>query len=134
MIDTNINNNKNKSIIQWNIDGFRSHKIDFKLLIDNYNPLIVCLQETKFKFDYVPDFSQNNFKSFYSNFNSDTVAKGGVLTLIKNNVDCKQIQLNTKLQAVAVQVFYPIKFTILNLYLPPQDKIQYQDLLNFKSL
>ena len=34
------------SIIQWNCRGLRANFTDFRLLCDNYNPIVCCLQET----------------------------------------------------------------------------------------
>lgn len=50
----------------------------------------------------------------------DRRAKGGVAILIKESISSKNIPINTHLQAVAVEVIYPIKFTICNIYLPKQ--------------
>ena len=47
----NLNTNK---IIQWNCDGFYSHHEDFQLLLKEYNPYIICIQETKFKYKHKP--------------------------------------------------------------------------------
>ena len=34
------------NIIQWNCRGLRANFTDFRLLCDNYNPIVCCLQET----------------------------------------------------------------------------------------
>ena len=34
------------SIIQWNCRGLRANFTDFRLLCDNYNPIVCCIQET----------------------------------------------------------------------------------------
>ena len=34
------------NIIQWNCRGLRANFNDFRLLCDNYNPTVCCLQET----------------------------------------------------------------------------------------
>ena len=121
----NLNTNK---IIQWYCDGFYSHHEDFQLLLKEYNPYIICIQETKFKYKHKPKLS--NFKSFYHNVNSSTVAKGGVITYINNNFDCEEIVLDTNLQIVAVKVFYPIEFIICNLYLQGNEQIPTNELSN----
>ena len=38
------------SILQWNIRGYSGNLPDLKLLISDYNPVCVCLQETKLKY------------------------------------------------------------------------------------
>ena len=123
-------NNDNK-IIQWNCDGFYSHNEDFKLILNEYNPYIICIQETKFKYDHKPIL--NNYKPFYHNVYSNTVAKGGVITFVNNNFDCEEILLNSNIQAVAVKVYYPIEFIICNIYLPGSEQIPSNELLNIIS-
>lgn len=122
--------NPNK-IIQWNCDGFYSHHEDFKLLLNEYEPYIICLQETKFKFNHKPKL--NNYKSYYRNVDSTTVAKGGVITYIKDNFDSEEILLNTNLQIVAVKVFYPIEFIICNIYLQGNEQIPTNEISNILS-
>ena len=34
------------NIIRWNCRGLHTNFTDFRLLCDNYNPLVCCLQET----------------------------------------------------------------------------------------
>ena len=40
------------NIIQWNCRGLRANFTDFRLLCDNYNPIVCCLQETMLTKDY----------------------------------------------------------------------------------
>lgn len=47
------------------------------------------------------------------------IANGGVALMIKDNFPHKQVSITTSLQAVAVQVFFPQKCTIVSLYIPP---------------
>ena len=35
------------NILQWNIRGFSSNYIDLQILISQWNPVAICLQETK---------------------------------------------------------------------------------------
>ena len=61
-------------IIQWNLNGFYSRFEDLQLLIDNFQPQIICLHETNFKQQI------KNYKTFNKNRNC-THASGGVATL-----------------------------------------------------
>ena len=122
--------NANK-IIQWNCDGFYSHHEDFKLLVNEYKPYIICIQETKFKFNHKPIL--NNYKSFYNNVNSNTVAKGGVIIFVNENFDCEEITIASNIQAVAVKVYYPVEFIICNIYLPGNEQILLSELTNIIS-
>jgi hypothetical protein len=115
-------------IICWNCDGFFSHHNDFKLLIQNYNPYICCFQETKFRFDQFPSVS--NFDVYVKNCDSTTVAKGGVMTLVSNQFSSELININSNLEVVAVRVYFPIKFTVCNIYLRGRETLRLSDLDN----
>ena len=39
-------------IIQWNVNRLYSRLEHMQLLVDNFQPQIICLQETKFKPEY----------------------------------------------------------------------------------
>ena len=49
------------NIIQWNCRGLRASFKDFRLLYDNYNPIVYCLQETMLTKD---DFIIRGFNCF----------------------------------------------------------------------
>ncbi len=86
-----------QNIICWNCDGFFSHRNDFDLLLQTYNPFIFCFQETKLKYDQIPSIA--NYDVFHKNHNSNTVAKGGVMTLVNKNFSSSIIPLHTDLEA-----------------------------------
>ena len=46
---------KNDVILQWNIRGILSNYEELKKLIEDHNPLVICLQETKLEFNKLPD-------------------------------------------------------------------------------
>lgn len=112
--------NKECSILQWNARGLNSDKKnELSAMILNENPFIVCIQETKFKYNHRPNF--RGFNSFNRNKNSNTNAHGGVLTLVKENHNAKEIVLQTGLQAIAVKVNFPTDFVICNVYCSPTE-------------
>ena len=39
-------------IIQWNCRGLRSNREDIEILIQNYSPVALCIQETKLENKY----------------------------------------------------------------------------------
>ena len=43
----NIDPRNSDAILQWNIRGILSNYEELKKLIEDHNPLVVCLQETK---------------------------------------------------------------------------------------
>lgn len=118
----------NLNIIQWNCNGFYKHYNEFKILLQKYSSFIICLQETKFSQLHVPNLK--NFNIYHKNYLLGTIAQGGVATLINNNFSSEEFDINTSLQAVAVKVFFPIKFIICNVYLPGSSNITKNDLEN----
>jgi exonuclease III len=121
-------NSNNKNILQWNCDGLYSHLPEFQLLLQKYNPFVICLQETKFKIDKV--YEMKNFNLYYENVNSDTIAHGGVAIYVNKSVSSSLINLNCPFQAVAVRIFYPLKFIICCIYLPDDVQVSLRDLNN----
>ncbi|MES9881569.1 MAG: endonuclease/exonuclease/phosphatase family protein [Sedimenticola sp.] len=70
------------TIVQWNCRGIKPNKDEISLLIQDYNPIAVCLQET-----FLKDTDLISFKS-YAMYNkcSDNVvrASGGVSILVNS--------------------------------------------------
>lgn len=120
--------NKDLNIIQWNCAGFSSHFNEFKLLTSNISPLAVCLQETKFKSDFIPHFK--NYDVYFKNNVSTTIAHGGVAIFVNNNFESEPFNINSNLQVIAVKISFPFKFVICNIYLPPNDHISYTEINN----
>ena len=102
------------TILQWNCDGLYSHFEEFNIILKEHNPYICCFQETKFKYEHQPKFK--NFNSFSKNHYSETVAHGGVTILVNSNFDSEEIELDTNLQAIAVKIYFPLKFVICNIH------------------
>ena len=108
---------RNKNIITWNCDGFFAHFPEYQLICKDYEPIIFNLQETKFKFKYMPQ-KLGKYICYIKNFKSqNNVAQGGVMTLVNENFHSTEVPLRTNLQAIAVKVAFPICFVICNLYL-----------------
>ena len=80
---------KQNSIIQWNI---RSLKINYTaglaVLLNNFDPTIVCLQETKLPADYnnIPGTTISGYTSFHQIHTGGNIACGGNSIYIKNNI------------------------------------------------
>lgn len=117
-------------LIQWNSNGLLRKNSSFKKLINDFNPIIVSIQETKFHSNFVPNFP--HYKSYFKNKISQTVSHGGVLTIVSNDFPSEEVLLRTNLQAVAVRVSFPFKHVVCNIYLPgnePLDKKELDDLV-----
>ncbi len=111
------------NIIYWNCNGFHSHKNEIDIILSEYEPVLFCVQETKFNFKFKPKL--NSYNVNYTNQRSDTVSKGGVATFIKEGYSFEEVEIDSPLQVVVTKIFYPLKFTICNLYIPPSFHVTY---------
>lgn len=109
-------------ILQWNLNGFYNNFNELKLLISDYNPFAICIQESHFEHSRKPTLK--NYSIYYKLDQFHMRASGGVAICVKDGFYAKEIELNTDLQAVAVKMFYPLEFTLVSLYLPPGEHIQ----------
>ena len=114
------------NIIQWNCRGLRKNAENLKVLINEINAGIICLQETKLGTnDFNPGF---NYDIFNSPPPISDHAKGGAAILISHALQHVVVDLNTTLQAVAVKVLLDKYITICSLYLPPDLHFSLDDL------
>ena len=105
------------SLIQWNIRGFTSNREQVRVLFKDHDISAMCLQETKLG-DFTP-----NIGSSYVFYRSPPLigvrAQGGTGIIVRKSVNHRVIQLNTVLQACAVQIFTTKWITLCSLYLDP---------------
>ena len=115
-------------ICHWNCRGYRKNFDDFKTFLSDINPSCVCLQETKL----TPETQVPQIGYAYHRRDkiSDGRAHGGVAILVRVDIPCARLDLNTSLQAVAVKVKLDKSITICSLYLPPQEPIDQTELDN----
>lgn len=102
-----------------------------KILIQEYEPVAICLQETKCKLRSVPKIS--GYKTYFKNKRSNTVAHGGVAILVKEGFQADEVSLTTSLQAVAVKLFNPVEITICNICASGNEELVESDLVNLIS-
>ena len=106
--------------MQWNCKGLRTRSDDLKVLLNELNPGIVCLQETKLgNSPYNPGLDYVIHKM---NPRGDH-AHGGVAIIVNKSVQHSHIILNTQLQAIAVRACLDREITICSLYLPPRHRV-----------
>ena len=109
------------TIIQWNCRGLRAIYDELQLLLNDYDPAVVCLQET-----YLKEPNNVTFRN-YNIFNTFAVGdgrgSGGVAIIINNKCPSSQIHLKTNIQAVAVSVTLHRTISICSIYIPPRSKI-----------
>ena len=105
------------SFLQWNCKGLRSRSEQFKVLLHDCNPGVVCLQETQLGNEvYNPGL---NYAMYTSVPPPGNRAHGGAAIIVKKSLQHSPITLNTMLQAVAVTVILRKPITVCSLYLPP---------------
>ena len=115
-------------ILQWNCRGLRTRAEQLKVLINEYNPSIICLQETKLGHEaYNPGL---NYKIYNSPPPIGERAKGGAAIIVKKSLQHSSVILNTSLQAVAVQFVSDKQLTVCSLYLPPDLIFNNDDIQN----
>ena len=115
------------TIIQWNCRGLRANYDEFQLLLNDYDPAVICLQE---KYQYLKEPNNITFRN-YNLINKFAVGDGrgtgGNTTIIDNRCPCRQIQLKTNLQAIAVSVTLHRTISMCSIYIPPRAKIEQKD-------
>ena len=105
------------SLVQWNIRGFSANREQVRVLFKEHDLAAICLQETKLG-DSSPNFGSN-----YTFYRSPPLirqrAQGGTGIIVRRSVNHRVVQLNSVLQACAVQIFTTKWVTICSLYLEP---------------
>ena len=69
------------------------------------------------------------YKSYRTPFNPAVGCHGGSLLYVRHDIPQVVVELRTSLQAVAVVVDIGRRYTICSIYLPPNDDISYDDLV-----
>lgn len=111
-------------IIQRNLNGFFKKQEELKIIIQNHNPQIICLQETNFKDNFTAHLK--NYEGYSKNRLVSDRASGGVPIHTKSNIPTKEVKINSNLETIAVSIELNEKFTICNIYLPNQTDFHYQ--------
>ena len=107
-------------IIQWNCRGFRGNYEDVRTLIKDFNPAVICLQETMHG-DTVPCIPRG-YRSFLGA--PETPVLGcGAITLVRNDHAAYQMNVNTTLKVVVVRVDLSQTYTLCNIYIEPNAQL-----------
>ena len=91
-----------KTIIQWNCRGLRANYNEILILMSLFSPSVICLQETFLK--QSDNISFRDFNMFNYICPDGQRASGGTSIIVKSSVPHSQFDLNSNLQAVAVNV------------------------------
>ena len=106
----------NDYVLQWNCRGLRANREELELLISDYKPKVICLQETKL----TPNNHNFTFKNYTTYYRSNENGSGGVGILVKNTIPQSPIPLISPLQSIAVRVTVRGKaYSISCNYVPP---------------
>ncbi|GBM11502.1 hypothetical protein AVEN_101897-1 [Araneus ventricosus] len=101
--------------VSWNCHGFNVHKQDVKSIVNKYQPVCLGLQET-----YLLSHTSAELKNFTIQREEHVEGSrlsGGVASLTSCHILAKTIDLNTDLQAVAIQIQLNVRLTVCFLYL-----------------
>ena len=112
-------------IIQSNCRGLKAN-YEETLLLKDYEPAALCLQETHLK--DTDNISIRNCTAFHTFSANNERAAGGVSIFINNNAPQSHIPLNTNLQAVAVSITLHRVITLSSIYIPPSSRLSPKDL------
>ena len=94
--------------------------------MNNYNPGIVCLQETMLgNVTFNPGL---NYDIYSMNPTDGERAHGGVAIIINKSVQHSIIALQCNLQAIAIRACLDREITICSLYLPPHSRFTVNDI------
>lgn len=119
------------TILQWNLDSYFQKHLELKLLVRNYNPEVICLQETQLSPTNLVKFK--HFEILRKDYCEGNRACGGVAIFIKDCIYFEPLNIISPLQVIAARIYQPIPYTICNIYLPPLRLITKQELLDIVS-
>ena len=103
-------------VLHWNLQSLHTKFSDLKLLLHDFTPAVVCLQETLCSTR--PVHPPSGFSIFHSLPARRDGHERGAAILVDKRVHCIAFPLRTSLQAVAVRVWLGKWYTICSLYLP----------------
>ena len=113
--------------IQWNLRSLNSNREELNILLSDFNPDVVCLQETQLKADTNIVFKHYSVYHRPGDDSGGTV-HGGAAILVKSSISHQEITLCTSLQAVAVRATCFKTVTVCSIYLPPSLKWRKADI------
>lgn len=103
------------TLISWNIDGIKAHFDSLKILVEKYNPDIICLQKTKDS-NNTADVDLRGYRK-----ESSQSPYAGVITYVKKYLSCNPIKLKssstTDGHLLIHEISYP-HFYLFNVYTP----------------
>jgi len=102
--------------IQWNINGFYKRTVDINRILHDFQPKIICFQETNLKNNHTAPIK--NYSGFFKNRTFANRASGGVATFISNTLESVDIPIVSDLEVIATLVKFAKHLCICNIYIP----------------
>ena len=108
-------------ILQWNCNGLKGNRIELEILIAEYSPAVICLQETMLNPDVertqkdvnsLPSYVK--FKGYTGYFKCISSGHNGIAIYVKNGIIHTPVTLKTRLQALAVRITFQGKEIIVS--------------------
>lgn len=102
--------------------------------MQNYNPQIICLQETNFKEIFTSSNTRvvvvicENYTCSSKNRTITSRASGGVIIYVNSNIWTKELLININLETKAKLIEYEETFCKFNIYLSNQMNITANDI------
>ena len=113
-------------ILQWNCRSLRKNFNDIQLLINEHNPVAICLQETFLPHNH--SFHIRNFTGYHHTHETDNEPKGGVSILIRQDTPQSEVHIDTNLQVKAVKITTHKTITLCSMYVPPSRQLTESEL------
>ncbi|KAI5745883.1 hypothetical protein M8J76_015203 [Diaphorina citri] len=93
------------SVLQWNINGIKTHLNDLKIKVKDTNPKVIAIQESHLKTE--ENFEFNGYVSVRKDYDGGQQACGGVTILIRKNLHFEYLNIQSPLQVVACTTGIP---------------------------
>ena len=95
--------------------------------MQEFSPIVISLQETMLD---VNTPCPKEYSSFRTAYDPIIGSRHGCILYIRRDIPHIPLTLNSPLQAVAVQIKAKKLYTVCSLYLPPDDNIPYEDIVD----
>ncbi|XP_049316160.1 RNA-directed DNA polymerase from mobile element jockey isoform X1 [Bactrocera dorsalis] len=115
-------------ILQWNLKGLFNNYPDLNILINEFSPHVIALQETHLptnKTAYTP----HKYIGYFHNLPQNKSAKQGIALFIKKHIKHKRIPVFSNISAIAIEINIGFKFSIVTCYIPPNQKFTAGELI-----
>jgi len=100
--------------------GLQANREELSLLLSQYDPTVVCIQETLLHSNKTASFKKYSYYGRpISSVENNGSLHGGVGILVKNTTPHQQLHINTGLRAIALRATCHKTITICSIYLSP---------------